>query len=117
MLTANGRRSLLRSRPNRTQLTLFLSLKVGFPLPLIGRRARPRLTLRTVDADELADRTSSSWHVFNDFLVRPISEDEALGFPGSWKVNTVSHSFGVAFSIANLFFKDSGGTVLPARGC
>lgn len=29
----------------------------------------------------------SSWHLFNDFLVRPVSEDEALSFPGTWKVS------------------------------
>ncbi|CEQ42977.1 SPOSA6832_04843, partial [Sporobolomyces salmonicolor] len=28
----------------------------------------------------------SSWHVFNDFLVRSISEQEALSFPANWKV-------------------------------
>lgn len=27
------------------------------------------------------------WHLFNDFLVLPIPEAEALGFPGPWKVS------------------------------
>lgn len=34
---------------------------------------------------------NSQWHVFNDFLVKPISEDEALGFAGSWKVRKIPH--------------------------
>lgn len=29
---------------------------------------------------------AGGWYLFNDFLVRRISEDEALSFPGSWKV-------------------------------
>ncbi|KAF8305548.1 PAB-dependent poly-A-specific ribonuclease subunit PAN2 [Clavulina sp. PMI_390] len=28
----------------------------------------------------------SGWHLFNDFLVRKIPQDEALSFPGHWKV-------------------------------
>lgn len=31
----------------------------------------------------------ASWHVLNDFLVKPISEDEALSFPGTWKIPAV----------------------------
>jgi len=31
-------------------------------------------------------KPGSSWHLFNDFLVRPVSQDEALSFPGKWKV-------------------------------
>jgi PAB-dependent poly(A)-specific ribonuclease subunit 2 len=42
----------------------------------------------TVAADELPVGSSSPWHVFNDFLVRPVSEEEALSFPGTWKVRT-----------------------------
>ncbi|GAA5946166.1 hypothetical protein JCM3765_000141 [Sporobolomyces pararoseus] len=30
-----------------------------------------------------------SWHLFNDFLVRPISEEEALSFSGDWKIPAV----------------------------
>lgn len=29
------------------------------------------------------------WHLFNDFAVQPITEDEALSFPGKWKVSKV----------------------------
>ena len=29
------------------------------------------------------------WYLFNDFSVREIDEEEALSFPGNWKVPTV----------------------------
>lgn len=52
-----------------------------------------------------------SWHLFNDFLVRPISEDEALSFPGSWKVSPESlHRDSEAYS----FCQDSRGALLRA---
>lgn len=31
----------------------------------------------------------SQWHLFNDFLVRPIQAEEALTFNTSWKVPSV----------------------------
>jgi PAB-dependent poly(A)-specific ribonuclease subunit 2 len=31
----------------------------------------------------------SQWHLFNDFLVRSVSTDEALTFNTSWKVPSV----------------------------
>lgn len=31
----------------------------------------------------------AQWHIFNDFLVMPISEAEALSFPGPWKIPAV----------------------------
>ncbi|BGP54203.1 hypothetical protein JCM8202_001336 [Rhodotorula sphaerocarpa] len=34
-------------------------------------------------------KTGLSWHLFNDFLVRPVSEEEALSFPGKWKIPAV----------------------------
>lgn len=40
------------------------------------------------DADK--DKNSEeSWYLFNDFLVRPVSQEEALSFPGAWKVPAV----------------------------
>lgn len=32
---------------------------------------------------------SWTWIMFNDFLVRPVSEDEVLSFPDQWKVPAV----------------------------
>lgn len=34
-----------------------------------------------------SDGDPSGWHIFNDFLVRPIGEDEALSFPATWKAS------------------------------
>ncbi|GAA5868955.1 hypothetical protein JCM16303_000318 [Sporobolomyces ruberrimus] len=34
-------------------------------------------------------KATPSWHLFNDFLVRPISEQEALSFSGDWKIPAV----------------------------
>ncbi|KAI0703544.1 PAB-dependent poly-A-specific ribonuclease subunit PAN2 [Cytidiella melzeri] len=38
---------------------------------------------------EADDESHSPWYLFNDFSVRNIAEQEALSFPGSWKVPTV----------------------------
>jgi PAB-dependent poly(A)-specific ribonuclease subunit 2 len=38
-----------------------------------------------VPKEELPAEAKSPWYLFNDFLVRNISEDEALGFAGVWK--------------------------------
>ncbi|KAI0811211.1 PAB-dependent poly-A-specific ribonuclease subunit PAN2 [Irpex lacteus] len=35
------------------------------------------------------DQDHSPWYIFNDFTVRNIPEQDALSFPGSWKVPTV----------------------------
>lgn len=32
---------------------------------------------------------TSQWHLFNDFLVRPVSTDEALSFNANWKMPAV----------------------------
>jgi PAB-dependent poly(A)-specific ribonuclease subunit 2 len=34
-------------------------------------------------------QTESSWHLFNDFLVRPIAKEEALTFNTNWKLPSV----------------------------
>lgn len=39
-----------------------------------------------VPVPEAEDGDNSPWFVFNDFVVRNISEDEALSFPDKWKV-------------------------------
>ncbi|KAK4051846.1 poly(A)-specific ribonuclease [Microbotryomycetes sp. JL201] len=65
------------------------------------------VALAQVNSGESAE---ASWHLFNDFLVRPVSEDEALSFPGTWKIPAV------------LFYerKDSGDIIdfssLPHKG-
>lgn len=32
------------------------------------------------------EKPGASWHLFNDFLVKALSEEEVLSFPGKWKV-------------------------------
>jgi PAB-dependent poly(A)-specific ribonuclease subunit 2 len=39
--------------------------------------------MSVVDGSKAAN---TGWHVFNDFLVKAITEDEALSFAGGWKV-------------------------------
>jgi len=34
-------------------------------------------------------QTESQWHLFNDFLVRPIKTEEALNFNTTWKLPSV----------------------------
>lgn len=34
-------------------------------------------------------RSGASWHLFNDFLVKPVTEEEVLSFPGKWKIPAV----------------------------
>ncbi|KAJ7581374.1 ubiquitin carboxyl-terminal hydrolase-domain-containing protein [Mycena floridula] len=38
-----------------------------------------------------AEGDASPWYLFNDFQVRNVTEEEALSFPGRWKVPTVLH--------------------------
>ncbi|KAF9632784.1 hypothetical protein BFW01_g3647 [Lasiodiplodia theobromae] len=35
------------------------------------------------------EETESKWHLFNDFLVRPVTKDEALRFEPNWKLPSV----------------------------
>jgi PAB-dependent poly(A)-specific ribonuclease subunit 2 len=34
-------------------------------------------------------QTEDKWHLFNDFLVRPVKKDEALTFNTTWKLPSV----------------------------
>lgn len=42
--------------------------------------------VRVPDAGHQSIGSSSPWYLFNDFVVQNITEEEALGFPGMWKV-------------------------------
>ncbi|KAF7970658.1 hypothetical protein HWV62_23300 [Athelia sp. TMB] len=44
--------------------------------------------VRVPEAEDRAD-LSSPWFVFNDFVVRNVSEEDALSFAGNWKVPAV----------------------------
>jgi PAB-dependent poly(A)-specific ribonuclease subunit 2 len=46
----------------------------------------------TVPEAEGQPNLKSPWFLFNDFVVRNISEEEALSFPSTWKVSCYSPS-------------------------
>ncbi|KAL0580436.1 poly(A)-specific ribonuclease [Marasmius crinis-equi] len=51
---------------------------------------RPHLVaIIKIPDTELDDPTGSPWYLFNDFVVKNISEEEALSFPDRWKVPSV----------------------------
>lgn len=57
-----------------------------------GEHQKPHLvaTINTAPSSRNADGTTEDkWHLFNDFLVRPIPKEEALRFEPSWKLPSV----------------------------
>ncbi|ETW85417.1 hypothetical protein HETIRDRAFT_432176 [Heterobasidion irregulare TC 32-1] len=52
------------------------------------KRSHLVAVVKVPEAEGLEDR-QSPWYVFNDFVVHNISEEEALSFPGKWKVPTI----------------------------
>jgi PAB-dependent poly(A)-specific ribonuclease subunit 2 len=60
-----------------------------------GQAQKPHLVsmINVAHAEQEAPG-QSQWHLFNDFLVRPVSTEEALTFNSSWKVPSV-----VAFQV------------------
>ena len=57
-----------------------------------GEHQKPHLvaTINTTPSSRDADATTEDkWHLFNDFLVRPIPKEEALRFEPSWKLPSV----------------------------
>ncbi|KZV99079.1 hypothetical protein EXIGLDRAFT_739011 [Exidia glandulosa HHB12029] len=51
---------------------------------------RPHLVaLVKVPEAEGRDDLAGPWHLFNDFVVKNVTEEEALRFPGKWKIPTV----------------------------
>lgn len=55
-----------------------------------GEHQKPHL-VATINTNPSSRETSTedSWHLFNDFLVRPIPKEEALRFEPSWKLPSV----------------------------
>lgn len=52
------------------------------------------VSLVNVAHSQPTPQTEDSWHLFNDFLVRPIKKEEAISFNTSWKLPSV-----IAFQI------------------
>lgn len=70
-------------------------------------------------SDPDRQRQQSQWHLFNDFMVGPVSEQEALGFTSAWKTpvllayqvqharHNVDNSWKDALDINALYFNGS----------
>ncbi|TFL07786.1 ubiquitin carboxyl-terminal hydrolase-domain-containing protein [Pterulicium gracile] len=56
-----------------------------------GKHKHPHLSaiIRVSDAEKRGAEFKSPWFVFNDFVVTNVTEDDALGFSGSWKVPAI----------------------------
>ena len=44
---------------------------------------------KTVAHSKPGPQTADNWHLFNDFLVRPVKKEEAISFNTSWKQPSV----------------------------
>ena len=60
----------------------------------------------------LAEGHDAGWHLFNDFSVRAVTEEEALSFPGTWKVSKPQTHRG---SCAEMNSSDSCYPILSTR--
>ncbi|RVD88607.1 uncharacterized protein DFL_002785 [Arthrobotrys flagrans] len=47
------------------------------------------VSLIDVSFTDPGERKESNWHLFNDFLVRPVSQEEAMNFAPSWKLPSI----------------------------
>jgi PAB-dependent poly(A)-specific ribonuclease subunit 2 len=98
----------LRVRPTLyLQLALILIPFQAIVVQVLSKEGRPHLVaivkskcsvrstksnLKSTAVPEVGDAEGSfsPWFVFNDFSVQNISEEEALSFPGKWKVRPFS---------------------------
>ncbi|RDB20983.1 PAB-dependent poly(A)-specific ribonuclease subunit PAN2 [Hypsizygus marmoreus] len=55
----------------------------------IKTKEKPSHLVAIVKVPEAEGHPASPWFLFNDFVVRNISEDEALSFPDKWKVPAI----------------------------
>ncbi|KAJ3902046.1 ubiquitin carboxyl-terminal hydrolase-domain-containing protein [Lentinula edodes] len=47
--------------------------------------------VKVPEAEGNEDEGASPWYIFNDFVVRNVPEQEALSFPGRWKIPAILH--------------------------
>jgi PAB-dependent poly(A)-specific ribonuclease subunit 2 len=63
---------------------------------------------------EVREDLTSPWFLFNDFVVNNITEDEALSFPGQWKVNnwhvTFSQSINMRVQVPAIIYLERSDT-------
>ena len=77
------------------------------------------LRLYIVAGSQPAPQTESQWHLFNDFVVAPIDQREALDFASNWKTpivliyqvsharNSIDDSWKKAIDIGPLYYDGS----------
>ena len=90
MSTHNGRLSIFQGKEldkKKAEERINTEYELcGMVLEIKTDKEDPHLVaIVKVPKEEMPSDTTSPWYLFNDFLVRNISEDEALGFPGTWK--------------------------------
>jgi PAB-dependent poly(A)-specific ribonuclease subunit 2 len=90
MSTHNGRLSIYQGKDldkKRQEDRVNTEYEIcGLVVEIKTEKEDPHLVaIVKVPKDECPPDAKSPWYLFNDFLVRNISEDEALGFPGLWK--------------------------------
>jgi PAB-dependent poly(A)-specific ribonuclease subunit 2 len=90
MATHNGRLSIFQGKDlekKRQEDRVNTEYELcGIVVEITTENADPHLvSIVKVPKEELPENATSPWYLFNDFLVRNITEDEALAFPGVWK--------------------------------
>jgi PAB-dependent poly(A)-specific ribonuclease subunit 2 len=90
MSTHNGRLSIFQGKDldkKRQEERVNSEYELcGMVLEIKTEKEDPHLVaIVKIPKEELPPDATSPWYLFNDFLVRNISEDEALSFPGVWK--------------------------------
>jgi PAB-dependent poly(A)-specific ribonuclease subunit 2 len=90
MSTHNGRLSIFQGKDlekKRTEDRVSTEYELcGLVVEIKTEKHNPHLVaIVKVPKEELPSDATSPWYLFNDFLVRNITEEEALSFPGVWK--------------------------------
>ena len=90
MATHNGRLSIFQGKDldkKRQEDRINSEYELcGMVVEIKMEKDDPHLVaLIKVPKEELPEGAISPWYLFNDFLVRNVTEEEALAFPGVWK--------------------------------
>ena len=90
MSTHNGRLSIFQGKDldkKRGEERVNTEYELcGMVIEIKTEKEDPHLVaIVKIPKEELPSDAKSPWYLFNDFLVRNITEEEALSFPGVWK--------------------------------
>jgi PAB-dependent poly(A)-specific ribonuclease subunit 2 len=90
MSTHNGRLSIFQGKDldkKRGEERVNTEYELcGMAVEIKNEKEDPHLVgIVKIPKEELPGDAKSPWYLFNDFLVRNITEEEALSFPGVWK--------------------------------